>query len=223
MPNKANQNQSNERTIYHKDLHQRIPVSKSNYDNCYCDINVYHRRQQEHERNELFSHEEGDTFNFKYRRSFASQHFIEIEGQKIPVTEEVYQAYMRPVWAEQKRSEREKRCRDENGNRCTKDCSTCSKTRLGTPYSLDSFREDFGFEPVDKTDVEELVADKLLLDELFDILNELDPGSRRIIELYSIGLSEREIATEVGISQKAVNKRKNKLFTLLQEKLKNFV
>lgn len=150
------------------------------------------------------------------------QFFIEIEDQKVPVTEEVYQAYMRPLWAEQKRSERERRCRDENGNRCTKDCSNCSKQRSGTPYSLDSFQEDFEFEPADKIDVEELVADKLLLDELFDILNELDPSSRRIIELFSIGLPEREIAAKTGLSQKAVNKRKQKLFTYLREKLKNF-
>lgn len=150
------------------------------------------------------------------------QFFIEIEDQKVPVTEEVYQAYMRPLWAEQKRSEREKRCRDENGTRCTKDCSYCSKQRSGTAYSLDSFQEDFGFEPAGKIDVEELVADKLLLDELFDILNELDPSSRRIIELFSIGLPEREIAAKTGLSQKAVNKRKQKLFTYLREKLKNF-
>jgi len=150
------------------------------------------------------------------------QFFVEIEGQKVPVTEEVYTTYMRPLWAEQKRSEREKRCRDENGNRCTKDCSYCSKQRSGTAYSLDSFKEDFGFEPTDKIDVEELVADKLLLDELFDILNELDPSSRRIIELFSIGLPEREIAAKTGLSQKAVNKRKQKVFTYLREKLKNF-
>jgi len=150
------------------------------------------------------------------------QYFIEIEGQKVPVTEEVYKAYIRPIWIEQKRNEREKRCRDENGARCTKDCSNCRKQRTGTPYSIDSFQGDFRFEPIDNIDIAELVADKLLLAELYSILNELDPGSRRIIELFSIGLPEREIATEVGMSQKAVNKRKKKLFTLIREKLKNF-
>lgn len=149
--------------------------------------------------------------------------FVDINGQKVPVTEEVYRAYMRPNWSEHKRNERAKRCRDENSKRCTKNCGNCSKQRIGTHYSLDSFLEDFGFEPAAKVDVADLVADKLLLEELYVILNELDRDSRRIIELYSIGLSEREIATKVGVSQKAVNKRKIKLFTLLQEKLKNFV
>jgi len=51
--------------------------------------------------------------------------YIEIDGQQIPVSEEVYRAYKRQLWAEHKRKEREKRCRDEKGNRCTRDCSTC--------------------------------------------------------------------------------------------------
>lgn len=43
-------NQSDERKIYLKDLHQWVPVSKTDYDNYYRDINAYRRRQQEHGR-----------------------------------------------------------------------------------------------------------------------------------------------------------------------------
>lgn len=32
--------------------------------------------------------------------------FIEIDGEKVPVSEEVYKAYMQPVWREQKRIQR---------------------------------------------------------------------------------------------------------------------
>ena len=67
------------------------------------------------------------------------QRYIEIEGQQIPVTEEVYRAYKRPAWAEHKRQERAKRCRDENGNRCTKDCRLCEKSRERSTLSLDRF------------------------------------------------------------------------------------
>lgn len=45
-----NENQSNERKIYLKDLHQWVSVSKADYDNYYRDINAYRRRQQEHGR-----------------------------------------------------------------------------------------------------------------------------------------------------------------------------
>lgn len=50
MKSQDNQNQSNERKIYIKDLHQWVPVSKTDYDNFYRDINSYRRRQQEHGR-----------------------------------------------------------------------------------------------------------------------------------------------------------------------------
>ena len=49
------------------------------------------------------------------------QRYIIVDNQPIPVTEEVYHAYMRPVWAEQKRQERAKRCRI-GGVRCVGDC-----------------------------------------------------------------------------------------------------
>lgn len=50
MKNQDNQNQSEERKIYLKHLHQWVPVSKTDYDNYYRDINAYRRRQQRHGR-----------------------------------------------------------------------------------------------------------------------------------------------------------------------------
>lgn len=149
------------------------------------------------------------------------QFYIEIDGQQIPVNEEVYRAYKRPAWAEHKRKEREKLCRDENGNRCTGDCSKCKKQRTGSVLSLDRFTDE-GFEVADAVDMVELIAEKLLFEELYAALEELDPDNRRIMELFSIGKNEREIATDIGLSQKAINKRKTKLFSQLRERLKDF-
>lgn len=160
------------------------------------------------------------------------QRFIDIDGQQIPVTEDVYRAYKRPAWAEHKRKEREKRCRDGNGNRCTKSCHVCDLERAekglppiertGSVLSLDKFTEE-GFEAADPVDLAELVADNLLLEELYAALGELDPDNRRIMELFSIGKSEREIASDIGLSQKAINKRKTKLFAQLRERLKAYI
>ncbi len=50
MDNQGNQNQTIERAIYLKDLHQWVSVSKADYDNYYRDINAYRRKQQEHGR-----------------------------------------------------------------------------------------------------------------------------------------------------------------------------
>lgn len=154
------------------------------------------------------------------------QHYIPIGDQQIPVTEEVYQAYKRPIWAEHKSKEREKRCIISNGRggtkRCMEDCSKCTKNRTGTVLSLDKFNED-GFEVADSVDIADFVADKLILEELFAALDELDPDNRRIMELFGIGKSEREIAADIGLSQKAINKRKTKVFAQLRERLKTLI
>lgn len=150
-----------------------------------------------------------------------NQRFIEIDGQKISVTEEIYRAYKRPLWAEHKRKEREKRCRAEKGNRCMKDCSKCDKQRTGSTLSLDKFAED-GFEVADSVDVAELVAEKLLFEALAAALDELDPQNKRIAKLYGEGLSERQIAKEVGLSQKTVNNRKTRIFDQLHQRLKDY-
>ena len=151
------------------------------------------------------------------------QRFIDIDGEQVPVTEEVYRAYKRPLWAEHKRKEREKRCRDERGNRCTGDCSKCDKERTGSVLSLSRLVEENGFEPADTVDIAEMVADSLLLEELYAALEDLDPNNRRILELFSNSKSEREIADDIGLSQKAINKRKSKLFAQLRERLKDFI
>ena len=70
------------------------------------------------------------------------QYYLDIEGEQVAVSKEVYLAYMQPVWREQKRVERQKRCIDENGRRCMKDCSQCPKTPSGGVLSLEKFMTD---------------------------------------------------------------------------------
>ncbi|MFP3153327.1 sigma-70 family RNA polymerase sigma factor [Lachnospiraceae bacterium ZAX-1] len=155
------------------------------------------------------------------------QYFIEIDGEQIPVSEEVYRAYKQPLWAEHKRKERSKRCQIPNGKgglkRCEKDCSQCPHARNGSVLSLDCFEED-GYFPEDTTavDPQQILEDALLLEALWEAVSELEPDNQTIIQLYSEGASEREIAAAVGLSQKGVNKRKTKLFSLLYDKLKDF-
>lgn len=150
---------------------------------------------------------------------------LNIEDQVVEVTEEVYRAYKQPLWAERKREEREKRCIISNGKgktkRCMEDCSTCDKQRTGSTLSLDKF-SDGGFDVPDLVNIDELVEDKLLLEELFAALDELDPENRRIAELFSMGKTEREIAKYIGCSQKTVNNRKPKIFAQLREALKDW-
>jgi DNA-directed RNA polymerase specialized sigma24 family protein len=154
----------------------------------------------------------------------AKSYYLPIDGQEIPVTEEVYRAYKQPAWTERKRQEREKRCLISDGKgktkRCMEDCSKCTRQRNGSVLSLDKFVED-GYEISDPLDMDELLAERLLLEALAAALNELDPINKRIAELYGEGLSERQIAHEVGLSQKTINNRKASIFNQLRLRLKN--
>ena len=122
-----------------------------------------------------------------------------INGEEVPVTEEVYRAFIRPIWREKKRREREK----ERGTK---------------PLSLDKFL-GAGFDiPSDDALVEEIVADKLLLEMLMDALDELTVEERGLIDaIYYDDLSERETARNVGVSQNTVNYRKNKILNKLKK------
>lgn len=144
-----------------------------------------------------------------------NQYYIEIDGEQIPVSEEVYRAYKRPLWAEHKRKERSKRCRDENGFRCTKECKACPKVRNGGVLSLDKFSDD-GFDVPDQIDIVELVADKLLLEQLTYALDDLEPDERSLIDaLFYNDRIERDYAAEIGISHQAVGKRKKRIIEKL--------
>lgn len=144
------------------------------------------------------------------------QRYIVIDSHFIPVTEEVYRAYARPLWLEHKRMEREKRCRAENGNRCTRDCSTCKWVREGGTLSLDQLAET-GYESPDSINIEEYVADKFLFEQLFAALNELTLAERDLIcALFFHEKSERDVADKLGLCQKAVNKRRHKVLAKLR-------
>lgn len=142
--------------------------------------------------------------------------YVTIDGQQIPVTEEVYRAYMRPVWAEQKRQEREKRCRVD-GVRCMEDCSRCPHQRTGSVVSLDQLAED-GFLPADRqADIEEIIAGRIMLEDLFRALEELDPDGRLMCELFGQGMSEREMTKVFGVSRPVIHKRLTRLFEHLRK------
>ncbi len=119
----------------------------------------------------------------------SKEYYIGIDGQLIPVTEEVYFAFKRPAWRERKRRQ----------------------VRSGKEQSLDAFADD-GFEMSDESaPVDEIVADKLLLDMLFEALSELADDERFLIdELFYKNRSERDVADSSCVSQQAVNKRKKK-------------
>ena len=128
------------------------------------------------------------------------EYSITIDGVQVPVSEEVYYAFKRPAWKELKRRE----------------------VRSEKERSLEAFIDD-GFDiPSEQALVDEIVADKLLLDELLSALEELTEDERRLIDaLFYQDTSEREVARELGIAQTTLNYQKTCILKWLKKKLKN--
>jgi DNA-binding CsgD family transcriptional regulator len=118
----------------------------------------------------------------------------------IPATEEQYRAYMRPLWREDKRQQR-------HGD---------------DEVSVDKLRDEFELEPECDFNLEEIVLKKELLVALRRELAALQDIERTILLMAANGYSEAAIGKVVGLSQKAVNKRKHKLYALLQDRLKDY-
>lgn len=118
----------------------------------------------------------------------------------IPATKEQYDAFIRPLWNEDKRQQRHGK--DE--------------------VSADKLRDKFELEPAGDYDLEEVILKKELLEALRRELAALQNIDRTILLMAANGFSEGKIGKAVGLSQKAVNKRKRRLYKLLKEHLKNF-
>lgn len=123
-------------------------------------------------------------------------------------TEEQYYAYMRPLWREDKQNQRASKQEDE------------SKMQ---PVSLDQLYEDTEYEAIDpETDVEATLMKKLLIAELHKALDELEEIDRTIMELYSQNCTETQIGQAVGMSQRGVGKRKQRILLKLRSRLKDY-
>lgn len=130
------------------------------------------------------------------------KYHIKLNGELIPVTEEVYRAYQQPKWREKKQAE----------VRAQKEVSLDAMLETGYSGHLDS-RQAL---------VDEIVADKLLLDELLKALAELNEDERFLIdELFYKEKTEREIADSSNISHQAVHKKKNRILAKLEKLLKS--
>lgn len=122
----------------------------------------------------------------------------------VPVTEEVYQAYYRPVWQTQKAAQKAGQCVCPKNKlwKCDGDCALCEYYAIGNIVSLDAPIEhsngrvfnliDTIEESTDKFD--DILMDRILLEQLLEELAECDPEGKRICELIMEGSSKTEIA-----------------------------
>ena len=117
----------------------------------------------------------------------------------IPTTKELYSEYMRPIWREDKYQQRRKN-------------KESSINEAYDKYELE-LQADFN--------LEDAVIEKDLFATLHDELNKLSETDRTILLMYADGFSESAIGKSIGLSQKSINKRKHRLFSVLKNKLIN--
>ena len=117
----------------------------------------------------------------------------------IAATEEQYKEYMRPLWREDKRQQRQE-----------------------PVASLDKMYEETEYEAADTSDLEADLMKAIMIDELRKALGELEEIDRTIMEMFSHNHSEAEIGQAIGMSQKGVNKRKQKVLLKLKTRLKDY-
>lgn len=126
----------------------------------------------------------------------ATERFITVDGLAVSVSEEVYVAYMRSVWNEDKRR----------------------RYRVTVEVSIDGIH-DGGYEfPSENPHVEDIVEQKLMLSLLSEALHHLADNERALINaLYFSNKTEKDFAEETGVSQQAVSARKNRLLKKLRK------
>lgn len=128
-----------------------------------------------------------------------------------PITEEQYRSIYPEIWATRKREQYHGRCRCPKYYlwKCDVDCDLCEYHRSDT-VSLDEPLPDgngtFGdYIPDSSKPMEEVISDRLLLEQLFARLRELDPEADTIIQMWKDhpeGISDRAIARALGRPQK---------------------
>ena len=122
-----------------------------------------------------------------------------IRAIMVPVTEEQYRAYMRPLERELKRQQRHK------------------------DMSLDQLYEQSSYEfPDGYTDVESEAIKRECVVVVRKILADVKELDRTIMNMVGEGYSEAKIGEAVGMSQRGVGKRKQRNFSVLRDRLKDY-
>ena len=123
------------------------------------------------------------------------------DSTDVPVSEDIYRAYYRPVWREAKRR----------------------KVRADNEYSFEFMVEkyiDGNIMPMHRL-TDEIVEDKLLLESLMEALDNLTIDELGIINaVYFEEKTECEIAHENRVSQQYINKKKAKILCKLHKLIK---
>lgn len=133
--------------------------------------------------------------NYKYQDYMELKNLFRsyLNDEEIEMSQELKQFF----WCELKRLQREAQSSSLDGGEH-------NTHQINVLLSLEQQME-LGYMPEDPLNVEMLVETAELSDALYAALSQLDERRRMIVEMYSEGYTEREIAAVIGACQKSVN------------------
>ena len=160
---------------------------------------------------------ENQTTRFIYLRS---------TKEKIPCTEQQFQDFYRMAGATRKKEQYHHRCKCPKQYfwACDGDCENCEHHLGYGTLSLDASNADddgtlLDTELTETVSMEDIYADRALLAQLFQRLQELDPDADRIIELWTSNekISDRSIAEALGRKQRTFADQMKRIRTELRK------
>ena len=152
--------------------------------------------------------------------------YIHSTKEKVPCTEQQFQDFYRMAGAIRKKEQYHHRCKCPKQFfwACDGDCENCEHHLGYGTLSLDASNTDDGnnlldTELTETVRMEEVFADRALLELLFQRLRELDPDADRIIELWEANdkISDRSIAEELGRKQRTFADQMKRIRTELRK------
>lgn len=160
------------------------------------------------------------------------QFYIKVNGQKVPVSEEVYRAYVRPITSSQRTARRNSKCLVKGKRsglvRCKNDCSKCpyysaGNKLLGGVLSLDVLKDD-GKEEAATSDIEhdliEFEENNQRIAALHRAIEKLNERQQYIVrEIFFKGKTQEEVRQKIGISKSSMSEAYHCILRLL----KNFL
>lgn len=143
---------------------------------------------------------------------------VYLNGQAIPVSKEVYEEYYRDIWKVYKIMRRRGLCAQSNWQRCGGDCGYCNYQLGEYNVSLELLLENSDFEiGVPDSNPGDIIECKMFLEKALNSADQIVPGGKRILELFSEGNTDRDIADILSIPHSTFSKRKLKLFRELRK------
>ena len=165
-----------------------------------------------------------EEINFS-KRSIDRPYYIDIEGERVWVNEEIYQTYTRDEDARKKKEEYQNRCNiiGERGiKKCSQECSECSRYLAfgkSGKISLDYLKSKFNIEISDAKNsiLDDLIEEEFLV-ELYKKIDQLDPIDKEILTLLMQKIPISEISKRIHKSRSFITKRKQMIQNFLMPK-----